>query len=127
MPLVARAAACTVSRGTSSCSSSTAARRTDSTSASSGVSSAFAPGTTTIRFSPLPSSTGIVADPVGTPRGAEHPADVDPRAGQRGELTVAGGVLADPADHVHAPAETPGGGGLVGTLAARGDLDDCGR
>jgi hypothetical protein len=67
VPRAARAAATTVSIGISSWSSTTVAPRTDPTSASSGTSAALAPGTTTIRFSPLPSSTGIVAEPVGTP------------------------------------------------------------
>ncbi len=67
MPAHARAAATTVATGVSSCSSRTPAPCTAGTSTSAAVTSAFAPGTTTIRFSPPSASTGMVALPVGTP------------------------------------------------------------
>ena len=75
----------------------------------------------------MPSSTGIVALPVGTPGVAVHLADVHPRPGQRRQLAVAGRVRAHPADHVHARPEPARGGGLVGALAAGGDLGGRGR
>ena len=60
----------------------------------------------------------MVALPVGTPGVRCTRPTFTRELGQRGQLAVAGGVLAHPADHVHARPQPPGRGGLVGALAA---------
>ena len=64
-PPACATAAVTASSGISSCTRTTAAEATSSTRTSDADTTPFAPGATTIRFSPVPSSTATVAVPVG--------------------------------------------------------------
>ena len=107
------AAAATVRIGTSSWQSTASA---PASSAGSIVSRAFAPGTTTIVFSPA-SSTVMSATPVG-PSDPPYAGQVDAVGGQQRERLAGRLVVADRGQKRDVSAEPAGGQGLVGALAA---------